>query len=260
MRTFTLFSRHSGFAELASAYADGELAPRELSRFEAHLATCDQCMTAVTQARQLKSAVGRLPLVAVPRSFRITAAMAREVRPVPSAARTPLYLGLARAGAALSVLAFASVLAFGALDGGSGGQGDDDSSTFRQASGDLVTAAAGSAPEKAAQDAFATSAPTPMLAPPSVGEAVSSGVPTVPAATPDSRSSGSGSAPPLSGETTDNPHSEPGATALALDTPMKASSGDDDGLRTVLVVLGVVAAAMVVLLIGLETSRRTRRP
>jgi anti-sigma factor RsiW len=47
--------------ELITDYLEGALAPRELQRFEGHLAICDPCRAYLAQMRETIQALGHLP-------------------------------------------------------------------------------------------------------------------------------------------------------------------------------------------------------
>ena len=47
--------------ELVTDYLEGRLSARERTRFEAHLADCEDCDTYLEQMRQTIRALGRLP-------------------------------------------------------------------------------------------------------------------------------------------------------------------------------------------------------
>lgn len=64
--------RHSGWIELASALADGELPPREQVRFEHHLAGCARCQTALGAASEVRNLLRAMPEAAAPRSFALS--------------------------------------------------------------------------------------------------------------------------------------------------------------------------------------------
>ena len=95
MRIVNRLQRHSWYGRNASAFVDGELLPPEVRRFEAHLAGCGACASAVADAREWKALAGSLPEAALPRSFRLTPAMAAAAKPGPNAGRAAVpYLGL----------------------------------------------------------------------------------------------------------------------------------------------------------------------
>lgn len=137
MRLIPFVRRHSRFRDMVDAYADGELAPGEAARFEAHMASCDGCRAAVESTRALKASLAAIPEVAVPRSFRLTPAMVTPHQPLRARAATPGFLVVARVGAAASVAAFAIVATVSFSSSGN--------------SGDQSIAASGSAANEAAE-------------------------------------------------------------------------------------------------------------
>lgn len=109
MRFIPFIRSHSSLRGMIDAFADAELAPAEAARMDAHLAACAECRASLDAARVVKASVASLPEVAVPRSFRLTAASVAPGRPVATKATTPAFLMVARIGAAASVAAFAVV-------------------------------------------------------------------------------------------------------------------------------------------------------
>lgn len=269
-----LIRRRHRWAALADAFIDGELAGDEARAFEAHAAGCAKCAARVASGRELKAAVSSLPHAAAPRSFRLTPAMVAAPEPARKhAGGTPLYLGLMRAGAAVTAGVFLTVLTVSAL--GTTSNGDDDASAAGATS---LNAAPASGSESAP---YATSAPTdkaapvetPNIAPPNGGGVGGQQAPS-PMATP---------VPPRTG---------PGATSIAEATPAGApnnqyyedvptqggernvvpgtvgdaigplASGSDadaaDGGPDWVVITGAVAGGVLLLLAGAEARRRVR--
>jgi len=294
MWTTGIFHRHRKYAEMVDAFVDAELRDGDARRFTAHLETCARCSDAVAAARQFKAALKAVPEAPAPRSFRITPAMlaGSQGSAVPARTGVPLYMNLARAGAALSVVAFASVVAFGAFD--SPPSGDDDSSAASGSS--LEYAAPGAA---TAMSDKSSPEPTPALAPASGGEVVVSGSATVAvlaSVTPPPPAQGGGQlatpVPPRTGpQETPAPQqsipqppstgagSTPGAAETNGDDASRNSpapegsplssigveafdpteaDNDDEESKTLTVVLGAVAAAAVLGVLALEITRRTR--
>jgi hypothetical protein len=108
----SLFRRgHTRWLELASAYLDGELSPRDLARFERHLPGCAECQDALSHAEETHNLLAQLPELQAPRSFQLTPELV--ARPVvlhePGRGR-PVALRLAQAATAVAVLAFATIL------------------------------------------------------------------------------------------------------------------------------------------------------
>jgi hypothetical protein len=73
---------HRRFTEQLSAYIDGELGAPEALALEAHLQSCDSCVTELAELRLTSAALGDLSDVHVPRSFALSAADVSN--PVPS--------------------------------------------------------------------------------------------------------------------------------------------------------------------------------
>jgi hypothetical protein len=277
MTVFGFLRRHTRMTAQANAYADGELRGEELAGFERHLSGCEQCRASVQSARTLKAALANMPAAAAPRSFAVTPAMLREAAPRPEPARggTPLYLGLARAGAALSVVAFATVLAFGAFDSNSN-SGDDATAGAARDGASAEYAAPIAEPETTKDLSFddaAAPTSTPVLAPAATGGASGSSV----SATPVPPSTGIVTPEvPATGRTTvetfgsplasDNgtgvqvvPDAAGGQTATIGEASTALEHEDDDGSPSAAIWLGALAGAAVLLVAGLEVGRRVRR-
>ena len=279
-----LLPRHRRYARLADAFVDGELGGGDLSRFEAHLPTCANCQAAVAEARLLKTSVASLPELTAPRSFRLTPEMVAAPATAPRPAGTPLYLGLVRAGAALSVAAFATVIAVSAFDSEGQQSADRDRGGTNEI---MLTGAAAdstnqynsgedskSVPESAAATTIAT--PSPQLAPATQGGASGAGAGTPAADPPTPRVPATGidpNATPVQTETAqrnttnDSFAATPAPGGLTIDpvpdsvassAPLAASAKDDDGLAPWTVALGVLAAVSLGALALLELSRRRR--
>ena len=294
MQVFKFLSRHPFDDTMADAYADGELDAAHAERFEEHLHSCQRCSARVAAARAIRRAVASLPEVAAPRSFAITPEVAAAARPAPSRRSTPVYVNLARAGAALSVAAFGAVLAVNTFES------SDTTSTAAQ---DADTSAALGAPisnESAALDETSASPPTPVptlgLAPAAGGDASGSGGSTVvpvgsataasaptgvdptvtaartplPSVVPEPPATGPGtgdgqySSDDSSGDSRNSTVPESGGVitdavpAEAL-VPTVAANGDDEGeSNTALWVMGAVAVVAVGALAVLEITRRRR--
>ncbi|MGE0601363.1 MAG: zf-HC2 domain-containing protein [Dehalococcoidia bacterium] len=262
MRIFPFLNRHSWYSGRADAYADGELLAAERTRFEAHLTDCDECQAIVTAASQLRTAIERLPEVEVPRSFRITPQMLAETPKAARAPATPLYLGLARAGAALSVAAFAVVFVVGAL----GSDSSSDQTASREAASTAGDADMSSAPESAYSDKAAEAEPTPQLAPATAGGGVSGSalIPAPPdAATPGSQSVNSAATPPAANDTgpvraadTGTPAGDEALTSIGYAAAPNHAS--DEGPSKALLITGILAGIFVAALAALEVTRRAR--
>ena len=99
-----------GEADL-SAYVDGRVSPDERHRLEEHLRSCAACTRKLEGLRTVVAELRRLPPVAPPRSFALTAAQAADKRDERSAARTMpspaagrLYVALRGGAVAAAVL------------------------------------------------------------------------------------------------------------------------------------------------------------
>lgn len=92
------------WAAQLTAYVDAQLNSVERSRVEQHLQDCAECQAEVEITRKLKAVLIQLPEVKAPRSFAITPAQARKLRPRPlyTAARVALAMA-----AALLIFVFA---------------------------------------------------------------------------------------------------------------------------------------------------------
>ncbi len=272
----TLFARHRNFAECADAYADGELRGAKLRRFEQHLGGCEACQAAVAGARTLKTAVGALPEVAAPRSFQLTPRMVEKPAAAKQKAGTPLYLGLARAGAAMSVAVFAVVLVGSALDsGGSSGDtasfGDDDGRQLELSGAPAQDTF--NTDDLSSTQAEAAGTPTAQLAPSTAGGVSGASLETPTQAVPQPPATGPGSGPttvpePVNRTTNDTIEPVPGAAGdaaafepyegITSSEALAADGGEDDGFAAWTAGLGALAAASLVVLAVLEVSRRRR--
>ena len=102
--------RHAKLRSRADAYLDGELPAARAAEFESHVAVCGSCSGTVTAGRELKAALGALPLVEAPRSFTLTALMAGQARPAP-ARRPAEMLRVAQMTTGVAIVALAAVVA-----------------------------------------------------------------------------------------------------------------------------------------------------
>ena len=258
MRILNILQRHSRFGENVDAFVDGELAPADARRFEAHLLGCEECSAAVAAAQDLKTMVAALPESPAPRSFRLTPEMVAAAPPAVVQRRAPAYVGLVRAGAALSVAAFATVLAAGLVRSG----GDSDSAAFRELSTntELQDTAFGTAPEEPSDKA---AEPTPQLAPASNGGVSVSGMATATAASSQPLAPSAIAATPATGGDSasraaeDSGDDDGAESAIGYSAEDATTEGEGPGTATV--ALGLFAAAMLLLLGAVEVTRRTRR-
>lgn len=261
MRIVNVLRRHSWYGRNASAFVDGELLPPELRRFEAHLESCGACASAVADAREWKALAGSLPDAALPRSFRLTPAMAAAAKPGPNAGRAAVpYLGLVRAGAGLSLAAFAAVVAFAAFDSG-GPNGGRDGATA--ASVEIQDAAGGDATDSSSNKYAAPEPTAPLLGPASGGGVSSSGFGTATVVSSLPVAPSALAATPGAGEGVSRASDDSGGEGgLAGGYPLEArDSAEKESGRGMLVIgLGLVAAAMLAILGALEVMRRIQRP
>jgi Putative zinc-finger len=168
MNVFSFLRPHNRWAELADAFADGELAPGDGARFEAHAAACEACAASLKAGRALKAAIAGLPEVQAPRSFRLTAAMvaasAPEKAPRPLRVATPM-VRFAQVGAAAAVIALAAVALADFAGGSDGGNQAASGEALSEANekGLGLEAANAEAPPQAT---LAVATPEPTLPPP----------------------------------------------------------------------------------------------
>ncbi|MEX1245020.1 MAG: zf-HC2 domain-containing protein [Thermoanaerobaculia bacterium] len=95
-------------AEFLSPYVDGELAPRQRSEVDGHLADCASCKEQITSVRSLKHAIARLASrEETPGAVRARVEALRFVRARFSLARKPAWM----AGAALFLVAILAAIA-----------------------------------------------------------------------------------------------------------------------------------------------------
>lgn len=262
MRAPRIFRRHSRWAEMADAFIDGELSPGDAARFEQHFAGCERCSRRVAAGRELKAALRRAPELRAPRSFAINPQMLAAGEPDRREPErgTPLYLGLARAGAGLAVAAFVTVLTFRGLGSSTGGGADD------RASREVMSAQ--DAGGGAMSDALATAAPatksgeegTPSIAPPGTGGDVGGqGAPTarptpVPPATGREPTPSDQPAPETPIQVQEYADGAIGEAA----TPDAARRAGEGGANWT-AILGAIAGVSVMGLVLLEANRRWRR-
>lgn len=188
MRLIPFVRSHSSLRAMADAYADGELAPREAARFEAHFGACEECRAAVEATRALKASLAAMPEAAVPRSFRLTPAMVSTHQPLRARAATPGFLVVARVAAAASVAAFGIVATLNFSS--TGGNGDRSIAASGSPANEAAELKSADGAPAGGDDAGATAQDTssqPGVASPSSGGGVSgAGVdtPVVPEVTP----------------------------------------------------------------------------
>jgi len=261
MQVLHFLNRHKWFASRADAYVDGELAPAELSRFESHLPGCARCTAATAAARTLHTTIAALPEFEAPRSFRLTPAMVASSAPAPQQhSGTPVYLGLVRAAAGLSAAAFAAVLVVSAFQ--SSGSSSNDSAAQPEA-GEF--AATKLAPVTSGANESVSPEPSPGLAPPTNDGAVAGSAITTPTTTAaGSPTELAGAATPsenagdVSRASADDDAGESPLSSIAYEAPA-AAEDTGGGFPRFAVALGIAAGGSLLLLAGLEISRRARR-
>ncbi|MGE3077212.1 MAG: anti-sigma factor [Dehalococcoidia bacterium] len=260
MRIIPFLNRHSWYSGRADAYADGELSPAERARFEAHLIECATCQSSVAAASELRNLVEGLPEVEPPRSFFITPQMLTEAPAQVRSMSTPVYLGLARAGAALSVAAFAVVFVLGTVNSNS----SSDHTASRESAAPLSSDALAGTPEPAFSDKSAEDEPTPQLAPATAGGGVAGSalIPAPPEATAPDESVNGAAAPaandagPVRAADAATPGDDSALTSIGYEAV--PGSDSDDGSSKALVATGAIAAVFLVALAALEVTRRAR--
>ena len=153
--------------ELLSEYLDGRLSPSDAARLEARLASDASLKTALSDMRETRGLIRRLPQRRAPRNFRLTPKMAGVRPPTPRA--YPAFR-LATALAAFLFLASVALNAFTPFAAqrfapvaapalGKGGGGPAESSE-----------AAPAATEAPLQQPFAAAAPTPTAESPAAAD------------------------------------------------------------------------------------------
>lgn len=261
MQMLPFLNRHKWFTSRTDAYIDGELAADELSRFESHLTGCERCTAAIAAARTLKATVAALPEVELPRPFRLTPGMVASSAPAPKQqAGTPVYLGLVRAAAGLSAAAFAAVLVVNALQ--SSGGASNDSAAQPEASEFGATKLA---PVASGVNESVSPEPSPVLAPPTNDGAVAGSAMATPATTAaGSPTEVAGSATPsenagdVSRASADDDAGDSTTSSVGYEAPA-VTKDTGGGLSRLAIALGIAAAGSVLVLAGLELSRRVRR-
>lgn len=254
MALTSFFHRHARYRELVDACADAELAPVDAARMDAHLAGCAECRAAVDSARVTKAAVAALPELAVPRSFHLTPAMVATQRPVPTKAAAPVFLVVARVGAAASVAAFAIVatLNFSGSDGSRDQTIAADAPALEGA--ELKSAGAQATDDDGAAAQDMQSQPGVASAP-AGGGVTGAGVesPAVPA-TGAEPTPGAERNNLAGGDTATAPGEEPLADAFSLEYGV--ATDDDTGYTLWLAGLGALAVAALGTLAFMEVRRR----
>jgi Putative zinc-finger len=262
MNVFPFLRPHKKWAELADAYADGELAAAEAERFEAHSATCGPCAQSLKAARALKSAISVLPELQAPRSFRLTPAMVAVNAPVkaqrPRRAPTPI-LRFAQVGAAAAVIALGAVTLADFVGGSGGADQAAPGGTLESTNEKGMEAVDAVAPLQAT---LAASTPAPTLPPPVTRGASAAGVeptPTSPASymppetPPQAPLTGAGDDPNSETARTIGDAEPPGDTyAIEAPQPAAGAGGDSGGIpaiRFVEIGLGALTLASIGLLL-----------
>jgi Putative zinc-finger len=177
----SIFNRHPR-AEL-SAYLDGELIPLRIEAMQAHLASCQSCVTELEALRELKTGLATLAEIAAPRSFALTPEMAssplreRERPAVPVRSRA-MANGMRLAGAGMT-LALVLVLVLDFTGGGTKGGGTPSAANVQQfataQSSDSSSSANGNVPAPTPAPAHNDLSTGSALAPSPAGTSLSGG-------------------------------------------------------------------------------------
>lgn len=246
-----------------SAYIDEQLKPKRAAMIEAHLASCLECGARLAELRELRSALGSMPEMSVPRSFALPQSQAAQKAPTTGAGYrpAPLVTGL-RLGSAGLAMALAVVLVIDA-GGGSGDPGQNDAASEMQA---LATESRSSEDDSlAGEGSEVASSPPPVV--PAGGGDIAGGTTRDPDATAEATPTPGGAAP---GETS-TPATPEAITAYDADDGSKgadaqngpadtidsaASSDGDNDLLVIEIILGVTAVLVLLASVFVARSRR----
>lgn len=129
---------HHLSAEEITAYLDGECTQAELQAASSHLETCTECRQVADDQQFVKTLMGSLNEVELPRSFALTSDMVQEPSPLasPGESTSTSTAGgnLIRFEPVTRLLSIAAVLAFLVLGGAQlAGVGEQSDSTSNQA-------------------------------------------------------------------------------------------------------------------------------
>jgi anti-sigma factor RsiW len=167
---------------MVSAYLDDQLSPRDVTRFERHLTTCQRCREVLAETEDARSLLITLPMLTAPRSFQLTPAIAASIGSASSRQLSrPVALRLAQAVTAVAVIAFAAILTIDITGA--------DSSSSNQAAGAVAPESSVHAASAPRQQDLAAS-PTTEPAPPDAtsAETLATAAATAPAIAPPATS------------------------------------------------------------------------
>ncbi|MBM3944130.1 MAG: hypothetical protein FJ317_01395 [SAR202 cluster bacterium] len=116
--TMSIFSRHTKFRELLSAYVDGQVSEREAVAMESHLASCAACQAELDSLRMTVSMLRALPRPSTARSFRLVAP------PAPAPRMSPVWTWSLRAAAPAAAVLLLALVITDALGVGSPARAD----------------------------------------------------------------------------------------------------------------------------------------
>lgn len=174
MRFPKIFRRNDRWARQVDAYVDRRLTPVERELLEVRVEESESVRDMLRHTEALKSSLGEMPELDVPRSFALTPAMVAEPAPKPS--RGPaVTMRLAQATSFAAVAAFGIIFAFDTVGTTTGGDdsGGANMASLESADGeDLRTTDSddGFAAGTMADDAVDDEGSAPPLAEPGAGE------------------------------------------------------------------------------------------
>jgi hypothetical protein len=249
--------RHARIRELLDAFVDRELSPSDMERVEAHLPSCAPCRDAVAATRAVKASLAALPEAPVPRSFRLTPAMAARPSPRPAKPAAPVFLVAARFAAAASVAAFTVAGTLSLTSGGDTGGGATMSASGVPESASLkVTDAAGGGNDGAGAASTAQDTVPAIASPPEGGGVSGAGVPSpepvAGAATPSANRQAGPADDGAAGTGVGEEPPPAGSLALPYDGP----ADDRDDYGPWVAALGGLSALTVAMVALLEIRRR----
>ncbi len=263
MQLIPFLKRHARYADCVDAFVDGELRGADLAQFQRHLDACGTCPASVAAARALKAALKSLPEHPAPRSFALTPAMLSDGRRerAPAAIGTPLYLGLARVAAAVSVVAFVAVFTVSLMGGDSRSSDQQLTSAAAERNGAPQAAdnAAGGAPSTESSSNYAVGTPTVLLAPATSGAVSGAGAPSATPAPPSTGAQPTPAVPqPNDGSVVTKLAGNDGAALgdASVIEPSAAGRKDDDSGIPWTIVMGSVAGVLVGVLLVAESRRK----
>jgi hypothetical protein len=261
------FDRHEQLRQNLSAYADGELSPRDTARVEAHLATCDDCYSVLDGLRMTSAALGGLPVANAPRSFALTPELANAPSTPPASRSSPAYANGLRLAAAGLAVALAVVMVVDRSN--FGGEGDSGGSQVQGLDGRLSETLGATEESAADQGAFGGQADSAAGTPQATGGPAASAAPLASSppsafgAAPSEEYPARASEAPqpavgdTGGENNTETESSGDETATGGDET-KADGNDFDGMAVVEVVLGALLVATLTGLALVWVAKRRR--